>query len=224
METRGAPIDLYFDFISPFAYLAWKRLPVLAEARGREVRPIPVLFAALLNHYGHLGPAEIAPKRAYIFKQVLRRGHERGLTITPPPAHPFKPLLGLRIAGDPSLDAGARARVIDALFDATWGDGPGITDPDTVAGLLDRAGVDGAALVAAAGAPAAKDRLRRATEDALAAGVFGVPTMIADGELFWGDDSLDDLDRFLRGEDPVDAAALARWEGLPAAADRRGKR
>ncbi|MCA9634627.1 MAG: DsbA family protein, partial [Myxococcales bacterium] len=123
--------------------------------------------------------------------------------------------------GDPSLDAGARGRVIDALFDATSGDGPGITDPDTVAGLLDRAGVDGAALVAAAGAPAAKDRLRRATEDALAAGVFGVPTMIADGELFWGDDSLDDLDRFLAGDDPIDQAALAAWADLPAAAQRR---
>ncbi|MEZ4380183.1 MAG: 2-hydroxychromene-2-carboxylate isomerase [Nannocystaceae bacterium] len=221
MPRRGAPIDLYFDFISPFAYLAWKRLPALAAAHGRELRPRPVLFAALLNHYGHLGPAEIAPKRAYIFKQVLRRGHERGLRITPPPAHPFNPLLGLRIAGAPQLGGDAQARAIDALFDATWGDGPGIADPTTVAAVLTRAGLDGPALVAAAGAPEAKAKLRVETEAALAAGVFGVPTMIADGELFWGDDSLDDLERFLRGEDPIDADALARWESLPAAAQRR---
>lgn len=217
----GAPIDLYFDFISPFAHLAWWRAPAIAARHGRTLRPRPVLFAALLGHYGHLGPAEIGPKRAYIFKQVLRRAAERGLTLRPPPAHPFNPLLALRIAGDPTLDAEAQRRVIGALFNATWGGGPGIDDPATVAGILDAVGVDGHALVAAAGEAPAKARLRAETEAAIAAGVFGVPTLIADGELFWGDDSLDDLDRFLAGDDPIDQAALAAWADLPAAAQRR---
>jgi len=219
----GGAIDLYLDFISPFAYLAWQRMPALAEAHGRTLRPIPVLFAALLGHFGHLGPAEIAPKRVYIFKQVLRRAHERGLHIEPPPAHPFNPLLALRIAGDPSLGAELQAKVISALFDATWGGGPGIGDPATITRVLTRAGLDGAGLVAAASTSEAKARLRSSSEAALRAGVFGVPTMIVDGELFWGDDSIDDLGRFLRGEDPITTAALARWMDLPRAADRRGR-
>ena len=218
-RPETATIELYFDFISPFAYLAWRRLPALAAAHGRTLRPIPTLFAALLGHFGHLGPAEIAPKRVYIFKQVLRRAHERGLRVEPPPAHPFNPLLALRIAGEPREPALQR-RIIDALFEATWGGGPGVGDPETVRAVLDRAGVDASAAVDAAGSDAAKARLRRDTEAAVAAGVFGVPTMIADGELFWGDDSIGDLDRFLRGEDPVEEAALARWRGLPRAAER----
>ncbi len=221
--TEDGAIDLYIDFISPFAYLAWKRMPALAEAHGRRLRPVPILFAALLGHFGHLGPAEIAPKRVYIFKQVLRRAHERGLLIEPPPGHPFNPLLALRIAGDPSLGAELQRRVIDALFDATWGGGPGVGDPATITQVLKRAGLDGVGLVESGSQPEAKARLRSATEGAIKAGVFGVPTMIVDGELFWGDDSIDDLDRFLRGEDPVDDAALSRWKGLPRAADRRGR-
>ncbi len=218
----SGPVVLYFDFISPFAYLAWKRMPALAEAHNRELRLQPVLFAGLLGHFGQLGPAEIPPKRVYIFKQVLRRAHERSLPLQPPPAHPFNPLLGLRLAGDPSLTATERRRLVDALFDATWGCGPGIDDPATTASILDNAGFDGTARVAAAGSTEAKSRLRQATQAAIKLGVFGVPTMVADSELFWGDDSIDDLDRFLRGDDPITAEALAPWENLPQSASRRG--
>ncbi|MBK8263473.1 MAG: 2-hydroxychromene-2-carboxylate isomerase [Nannocystis sp.] len=215
-----ATLELYFDFISPFAYLAWERLPELAARLGRRIEPIPVLFAALLGHYGHLGPAEIPPKRAYIFKQVLRRAAERGIVVTPPPAHPFNPLLALRIAGLP-LDGGTRLRIIDAFFRATWGGGGGIADEAAVKRALAGAGVDPAPLIAAAGAPAAKATIRASTDAAIARGVFGVPTIFADGELFWGADSLEDLERFARGEDPIDPAALERWRDLPAAAERR---
>ncbi len=217
----SAPVVLYFDFISPFAYLAWKRISAVAEARSRPLRPQPVLFAGLLGHYGQLGPAEIPPKRIYIFKQVLRRAHERALPLQPPPAHPFNPLLGLRLAGDPSLTPTDQLRLIDALFNATWGCGPGIEDPATVVSILNDAGFDGAARVAAAGSAEAKSRLRQATQAAIDLGVFGVPTMVADGELFWGDDSIDDLDRFLRGDDPVTEEALAPWRDLPQTAARR---
>jgi 2-hydroxychromene-2-carboxylate isomerase len=213
-------IRFYFDFISPFAYLAWKQAPALAARLGRELMPEPVLFAALLGHYGHLGPAEIPPKRAYILKQVLRRAHDLGLRVTPPPAHPFNPLLALRVASL-DLEATARIRAIDALFAATWAGGRGVADADAITDVLDQTGLDGQALVAAASAPAAKDALRRQTDAAIAAGVFGVPTLIVDGELFWGSDALGDLERFVRGEDPLDHAALDRWSALPAAAQRR---
>jgi len=166
------------------------------------------------------GPAEVAPKREYIFKQVLRRAHRHGITLAPPPAHPFNPLLGLRIASLPMPEPD-RVRVVDDLFDATWGDGPGITDGALVASRLDALGLDGAGLVARAGDPEAKARVRATTEAAIAAGGFGVPTGIVDGELFWGDDAHDDIDQFLRGDDAVDREQLARWATLPVGAQRR---
>jgi 2-hydroxychromene-2-carboxylate isomerase len=210
---------LCFDFISPFAYLAWPRVHALGARHGRTVEPVPVLFAAALDRFGHLGPAEIPPKRTYVFKQCIRRAARAKLPFAPPPSHPFNPLLGLRVA---SLDfePGVRRAVIDALFAATWGGGPGIESPAVVAELLDSIGLDGAGLVAAAGSPEIKARVRTQTDEAIAQGLFGVPTIFVDGELFWGDDSLDDLDDFLQGRDPVTAAELERWSALPASARR----
>lgn len=213
-------LPLYFDFISPYAYLAHKRLPALAERFGRAVEPRPVLFAAMLNAYGHKGPAEIAPKRLYMFKNVLRLARDAGLPLRPPPAHPFRPLLGLRLVGHPDLSVADRWTAIDALFDATWGGGPGIEAPETVADLLSARGLDGPALVAAAGTPEAKGRLRTNTEAALAAGVFGVPTVDVDGELFWGFDAFGHVERALAGEDDLDESAFSLWADLPSSASR----
>lgn len=196
-------IRFLFDIISPYAYVAWHRVHGIAGRHGRDVEPVPVLFAGLLGAHGTKGPAEVPAKRVYVFKDAARAAYVAGLTFGMPPAHPFNPLLALRIAGEP-MDPGARRDLITALFRAVWGGGgPGVTDPEIVASICDQVGLDGAALVAAAGAEAAKARLRAATEEAIAAGAFGVPTMLADGELFWGNDSLDHLDRFLAGEDPV---------------------
>src|SRR5690349_24411474 len=87
------PVEFWFDFISPFGYLAWQRIHSLVDAHGRDVVYRPTLFAALLNHWGQLGPAEIPPKRVFVFKQVLRRAHVLGVPLVPPPRHPFNPLL-----------------------------------------------------------------------------------------------------------------------------------
>jgi 2-hydroxychromene-2-carboxylate isomerase len=216
----AAPLRFYFDFISPYAYLGWTQVHALADRYGRTVAPVPILFAALLNHHGHKGPAEIPPKRLYVFKNASRIAHRMGVPLLPPPAHPFNPLLALRAASLPMEDE-ARRRLIDALFAAVWGGGPGVIEPAAVAACAEAAGLDGAALVRAAGADEAKLRVRRQTDEAIAAGIFGVPTFGADGEPFWGCDAIPDLEAFLRGEDPIDQAAVARWAGLPAAATRR---
>lgn len=221
VPMMGAPLPFYFDFISPYAYLGWKAVHALADKHGREVQPRPILFAALLNAHGHKGPAEIPPKRIYVFKNALRLAAAAGLQLTPPPTHPFRPLLALRVAGLSELGASDRRRGIDALFDATWGGGPGVEDPAVVTRVLDAAGLPGAELVAAAGGEDAKDNLRSNTEQALVRGVFGVPTIDADGELFWGYDAFSHVDAYLAGEDPVDEAALAKWADLPATAARR---
>jgi 2-hydroxychromene-2-carboxylate isomerase len=216
----SAPIEFWFDFISPYAFLAWTQIRTIADRHARPLVLRPVLFAALLDHWGQLGPAEIAPKREHVFKQVLRRGFDLGIAIAPPPAHPFNSLLGLRLA-TLELPAADRVRMIDRLYSAVWRpDAPGITDPRVVAGLLGELGLDGAALLDAANAPDNKQKLMAATSEAIAKKVFGVPTMIVDGELFWGVDDLSNLERFLRGEDPIDLAMLERWRDLPVQASR----
>ncbi len=217
-------VTCYFDFISPFAYLGWHGGKKVAAELGADLEPRPVLFAALLDHYGQLGPAEVAPKREYMFKHVYRRAHDLGLSLAPPPAHPFNPLLALRAATaalrDPSL--AEPVKLIDTLFEATWGGGPGVEDAATIATLLHTSGVDAQGLLAAASAPETKISLRTATQHAIDAGVFGVPTFVVDkGELFWGADALADLARFARGDDPVAAADLERWRTLPATAQRK---
>ncbi len=215
-----SPIALYFDFISPFAYVGFKALPAIARAAGRQVDLVPILFAALLNANGQKGPAEIPAKRAYAFKDAYRKARACGLDgIVTPPSHPFNPLLALRAAST-AMPSEARHHFVDALFDAVWKDGTGLETADAVAACARRAGLDAEAVLRAASEPATKERLRATTDAAIARGVFGVPTMIADGELFWGVDALPHLTLHLRGEDPVPADALARWGGLPASAAR----
>lgn len=207
-----------FDFISPYAYIGWTQIHALAERHGRTVEPVPVLFAAFLNANDTRGPAEIASKREYIFKDVLRTAALLDLPLTPPPAHPFNPLLALRVAALP-MPAQTRRALIDALFAATWGGGPGVADAAVVGEIASRVGVEDA--VARAALPQSKQAVRASTEAALQAGVFGVPSVLVDGELFWGYDSFEHLDRFLAGQDPVDHEALKRWADLPAAAHRK---
>lgn len=213
------PITFYFDFISPYAYLAWTQIHALAAKYGRDVVAVPILFAALLNEYGHKGPAEIPPKRVYIFKDVMRTSVVLGVHTRPPPAHPFNPLLALRCV---SLldDQAERRRAIDALYQEAWGGGRGVTDADVVTAALTAAGLDGASLVARAATDAAKQRVRAQTEQAIADGAFGVPTLLVDGELFWGLDSFPHVERRLQGKDPADAVDFSQWKNLPAQASR----
>lgn len=217
------PIRFYFDFISPYAYLAWTQIHAIAARHGRAVRPVPILFAGLLNAHGQKGPAEIPAKRAYLFKDIARLAHRFGVPVAPPPSHPFNPLLALRAASLP-MEEQARRALVDRLYAATWGGGPGVTDPAVIAEAATAAGLDGAAVVREAESPEAKERVRRQTEEALAAGAFGVPTMVVGAELFWGVDALPHLELFLEGRDPVDPDVLARWAHLPASADRLHKR
>jgi 2-hydroxychromene-2-carboxylate isomerase len=213
------PLRFCFDFVSPYSYLAWTQIHALAARHRREVEPWPIVFGAVLGAMGTRGPAEIPPKRAYLIKDVIRLAHTFGVPIALPQSHPFNPLLALRVASLP-LAPELRRALIDRLYAAVWAGGPGVTDRATVAAICAEAGVPAAALDEAESAEG-KQRLRRQTDEALAAGAFGVPTMLVDGELFWGVDSLPHLERFLRGEDPVDPKVVQQWAALPSSATRR---
>jgi 2-hydroxychromene-2-carboxylate isomerase len=224
--AMAAPSDrtvaFYFDYVSPYAYLASTRVREVAARHGRRVAAIPVLFAAMLDASGARGPAEIPAKRHYMHRDLERLARELGATIEPPATHPFNPLVALRATGCVP-DAEARWRLVDAVYRAAWQRGERVEQPETVARAAAEAGLDGAALLERAASAEAKAALREATDAAIAAGAFGVPTMIADGELFWGVDSLPLLERLLGGENAVDAARLARWRSVQPSAVRRAK-
>jgi 2-hydroxychromene-2-carboxylate isomerase len=215
-------IELFFDFISPYAYLASRHARALGARVGHEVEPRPVLLAGILNALGTKGPAEVPARRAYLIKNVLRAAHNAGVAMELPPTHPFNPLPALRVAAL-DLDAEARWKIIDALFAATWAGGEGIEGVDRVAAVLRRAGLDDQALMARAATPEAKARLRQNTDDAISRGAFGVPTLFVEGEMFFGFDAFADLEAFVRGDDPATKRRdmLERWRTLPASATRR---
>lgn len=187
------PFTYWFDFVSPYAWVGFRPSRALAEKHDRLFVPRPVLFAGLLDAHGLVGPAEVPAKRAYIFKDAYRKAHARGLPpLVLPPGHPFNPLVALRAAlAAQSVD------VVDALFAAAWIEGRAIDTPEAVAAIV------GAELVAAASSPDVKARLREETEAAAKRGIFGVPTLELDGELFWGSDAIEHADVFLRGDDPL---------------------
>jgi 2-hydroxychromene-2-carboxylate isomerase len=217
-----AAVDFYFDYLSPYAYLAWRKIRGVCQRYGAALRPRPVLFAGLLNSWGQLGPAEIPPKAMYVFKDALRVAALEGEPFSMPKFHPFTPLTALRVSL-PEVSGDDQERAIDALFSAGWGRGGDLGDPKEIAEALSGAGLDGEALVARTADPAVKEALKRSTDEAVAEGVFGIPPMIADGELFWGSDRLHHLALFLEGKDPLDreraADILGRYQG--AAVTRR---
>jgi len=215
-------VTFYFDFLSPYAYIAWTQIHALAARHGAEVVPRPTLLAALLADGATRGPAEIPKKRVYVFKDTFRTAKILGLPFGLPRSHPWNPLLALRIAGLPRSPAVQRA-TIDALFAGSWGGGlVALDDEAEVRQCLDAAGLDGAACVEEAKGAPAKERLRASTEDALANGVFGVPTACFGGEPFWGYDAFAHLELALRGEDPAAGVDMSGWDGLAASAGRRG--
>jgi 2-hydroxychromene-2-carboxylate isomerase len=223
-------ITFWFDPISPFAYLAFERLPQVLEGCSYLVQHRPVLFAGLLAHHGSKGPAEIEPKRAWTFRHVHWLAHAAGVPMQTPQRHPFNPLPLLRLAlaaGDVDSPVGGdgvggagpgtcNRRVAEAVLHHVWrGQGADALDAKRLQQLHD-------ALQPARDpqGDAVKAELRSNGEAALAQGVFGVPSFELEGRLFWGLDSLPMLRAALLGEAWFDGPAWAA-EGAPREGIRR---
>ena len=198
--------DWYFDFISPYAYLQAARLNELSTLVN--IRARPVLFAGLLNHHGQLGPAEIAPKRQFIFRQALWLAKRQGIPMKLPPAHPFKPLPALRLAI--AMDCDIRA--VKTIFDFIWRDGRDVDNPQDWEQLTDTLGLGN--VDERLSDPSVKQALRDNTDEAIAQGVFGVPTLVVDNEIFWGHDTADLLVDYLNDEDGVKRDIFEPVDGL----------
>ena len=216
--SRATRVTFYFDPISPYAWLAGLQIGRLDEA-GLDVDFRPVLFAGLLAKHGNLGPAEIPAKRRYIFRDVMREAAALGARMAGPPAHPFNPLRALRmcIAVD---DAPARRRFGLALMDGAWGRGRDLTVMEELVHIADESGLDGAALAPRADEAAIKERLTVQTATAAADGIFGVPTFVFAGEMFWGADRIAALLRKAAGTS-IGEGELAAILARPAAATRK---
>jgi len=220
MSDSNPTIEFYADPISPYVYIAWHRLRALQAGHpGLAIVVRPTLLAGLLGHFGQLGPAEIAPKRVFLFKDVARRCHELGLPLRGPATHPFNPLTALRaILATPERD---RGRALGAIVDAGWARGIDLADPHALGEALTDVGLDGPGLVAATAEPAVKQSLLDATRAAADRGVFGVPTFAVADELVFGQDRLPDVARILAGQDPIDPADIATLLAHPTGAQRR---
>jgi 2-hydroxychromene-2-carboxylate isomerase len=216
-------LAFYFDFISPYAYLTWTQIGALADRHQHEVEPRPVLFAALLDANGQKGPAEIPRKRAYTFRDVARTADRLGVPLAPPASHPFNPLLALRVASA-DLPKDRKHALVDALFQATWAKGIDVTVAANVQRVTREVGLDGGQLVEWSATPEAKERVKKTTARALDEGAFGVPTMLAEGELFWGLDSLPNLERRLEGKGPIFRGRDDPWASIAPSATRRASR
>jgi len=211
-------IAFYFDPISPYAWLAGLQV-VRLEAAGLTLDFRPVLFAGLLGAHGTKGPAEVPAKRAYIFRDVMRQAASLGAQVSGPPSHPFNPLRALRMCIAVE-DAFARRRFGLALLDAAWGRGLDIADARHLVQIAAENQLDGVALSRLADDPQVKQRLVSQTSDAISAGIFGVPTFVYAGELFWGADRVDAVLRRAAGH-TIDEAQLAEKLDRPASAVRK---
>ena len=205
-------ISWVFDLISPYAYLSLKQLSLLPA--GTQVELVPVLFAGLLNHYGHVGPAEIPAKRRFTYRFVVWRARKMGVTLKMPPAHPFNPLSALRLV----IAAGSDRRSVETAFDFVFGQGRDVADPAVLADLARELGI--ADVQAALNDPEVKQTLRKNTDWAIARGVFGVPTFVVGDELFWGHDAIDMAVDYLRDPAGFNDEEMSRIDTLPVGVTR----
>lgn len=204
-------VTWYFDFVSPYSYIAFKRLHELPRDVAVEMKP--VLFAGLLNHFGQKGPAEIPAKRRWTYRWSTWWAKSLGIPIRYPASHPFNPLHHLRLA----IAAGVTREAVGRIFDAVWTTGAEASDPAAFRALALALGVDEARLAA----QEVKDALKRNTDEAAARGVFGVPSYEVDGEVFWGADSIAFVIAFLADPAALRNDDIRRADNLPVGAARK---
>ncbi len=209
-------IDFWFDPVSPYAWLAFQRLPEALAGLSYSVSYRPIVFAALLKHHAHKGPAEIEPKRAWTFRQVHWLGARHGIAIETPERHPFNPIALSRLAWATAPPRATPSRhACETILRHVWIGGADAESAERLAALREQL----APRIDPAG-DEAKQRLRDATDGAIARGVFGVPTLGMADRLFWGFDALDMAAGCIRGDAWFSGPHWDR-EGAPRAGVKR---
>jgi 2-hydroxychromene-2-carboxylate isomerase len=210
MSQPRRHIDWYYDFISPFAYFGFLRLRELGDV---DISHHPVLLAELLKRHGHKGPAEIPAKRTWTYRSCVWWATQQGVPFRFPAAHPFNPLPYLRLA----IAAGNSPQAIGRIFEALWTTGADPADPNVVVALASALGVEPAQITSDEG----KQQLRLETEHAAERGMFGVPTYLVDGQLFWGADATDFVKAYLADPGVLGSEEMQRVSALPVGVVRK---
>ncbi|MBU6225602.1 MAG: 2-hydroxychromene-2-carboxylate isomerase [Burkholderiales bacterium] len=202
-------ITFYLDFISPYAYLAFEELPKQLMGISHRVEYRPILFGAVLNHHGHRGPAEIPGKREWTYRQVLWQAKQMGVQLNMPLAHPFNPLSLLRLAIACSEEGAPNRYVCETIFRHVWQGGQAAEDANRFTKLSQS--LDPKRDLQDANV---KNQLKSNTEQAVAKGVFGVPTFAIDDKLFWGLDALPMVRQYLEKNPLFDDAIWKSVGGI----------
>lgn len=193
-----ARAEFFFDFGSPASYLAATQLDGIAARTGADIVWRPMLLGGVFKSVGNQSPATVAAKGAWMQKDLARFAKRYGAPFAHNPFFPLDTLIMMRAAAAMELEGKLRPYA-DAMFRAMWVDGKNMNDPATVGAVLSAAGFDPAALLAGANSQPAKDRLRATTEEAVARGVFGAPSIFVGDALYFGQDRLDFVEEALRG-------------------------
>jgi 2-hydroxychromene-2-carboxylate isomerase len=185
-------VEFYFDVGSPAAYLAYTQLPKLCTEAAALLVWKPMLLGGVFQATGNRSPVEVAPKGVYMIDDLKRFAKRYGVPYAHNPHFPINTLLLMRGATALQMHEPERLRAyLDAVYPAIWVEGRNMNDPATVGAVLQGAGFDAAALLAQSGQQEVKDQLKAVTQEAVARGVFGAPTMFVGNQLFWGQDRLD---------------------------------
>ena len=210
-------IHFYLDFISPYAWLAFDALPQALEGISHRVVFKPVVFGAMLKHHGQLGPAEIPSKRDWTYRQVQWQARAQGTPLQLPASHPFNSLALLRLATACDADGTPNRFVCDKIFRHVWCTGQDAADAERLAAL--NADLKPTGDVAS---DAVKQQLKAHTDEAIALNLFGVPSLVVDGQVFWGNDALPMLRAYLQGDPWFQSADWTDVAEVPVGVRRKG--
>ena len=209
-------LTFFLDFISPYAWLAFEALPRILQGLDVQVLYKPVLFAGLLKHHGQLGPAEIPGKRDWTYRQVQWLARQQGCDLKLPATHPFNPLSLLRLSLACGVMYEPERSVCEQVFRHVWCSGLEASDPERLKQLghqlqpqRDPSG------------PEVKQALQANTDEAIALGLFGVPSIWVDNQLFWGQDALPMLRAYLQGDPWFQGEVWKVVSELPAGIQRK---
>ncbi|MFQ5993788.1 MAG: 2-hydroxychromene-2-carboxylate isomerase [Acidiferrobacterales bacterium] len=193
------PIDFYFDFSSPYGYIASRRIDDIAERHGRAVTWRPYLMGAVFKINGR-GPLPQQPLVGeYACRDFARSARLYSVPFTMPERLPVSGVAPSRAYYWLYDQDPAKAKALaQALYSAFFVGSRDISDPETVAVVAEPFDIGRDTMLTALQDTAVKARLRQETEAAIARGVFGSPYVIVDDEPFWGNDRLDHVDRWLR--------------------------
>lgn len=203
----------YFDFISPYSYLATALLARRLDYAEVALEIRPVVFGSILGKLGTRGPGEIPARRRAGLADVLMLADFYGIPLAGPPVHPFNSIYALRSVCAVS-DESLRRKLALSYFEKAWAEGRSLEDLDVLRGVLASLGIDQDPEEAAS---AGENRrlLKSYTEELLGLGGWGVPTFVAGGQLFFGHDRLDLLAACLRGKARLDEAKLTEMLARP---------